>query len=134
MAEHSIIQETKAFITKQRETLLKEREVIFAEQQALQVRLTTVNDALAKFDVFEGKPARASTRQLQKSPGGRRTGIRDDVLKVVSDNPGGLTRGGILEKMGAKDDKSAAASVSQALTALSKANKVTKDGRTYRAA
>jgi hypothetical protein len=48
MAEHTIVEETRAFIKKQREILINERQGIFAEQQALQERLDSVNETLAK--------------------------------------------------------------------------------------
>jgi len=123
-------------ILRDRERLRKEREAIFTQQQELEQKLETINNEMRAIDAYEAAKAgkQAAPRQHRKSPGSRRTGIRDDVLKVLSDNPDGLSRGDILEKMGVKDDKSATASVSQALTALSKASKVTKDGRIYRAA
>jgi hypothetical protein len=51
----SIIEETQAFIGRQREALVAQREQIFSRQQALQSGLDSVNAMLAKFDVFEGK-------------------------------------------------------------------------------
>ena len=51
-------------------------------------------------------------------------------MQVIKDNPSGLNRGEILERMGLKGDKSGEMSVSNALTALTKANQVTRrDGR-----
>jgi hypothetical protein len=45
-------------------------------------------------------------------------------------NPDGLTRGEILEKMGLKGDKSGEMSISNALTALTKANQIfRRDGK-----
>jgi hypothetical protein len=51
-------------------------------------------------------------------------------MQVINANPSGLTRGEILERMGLNGDKSGEMSVSNALTALTKANQVTRrDGR-----
>jgi hypothetical protein len=51
-------------------------------------------------------------------------------MQVIKDNPSGLTRGEILDHMGLKGDKSGEMSVSNALTAITKANQVTRrDGR-----
>jgi hypothetical protein len=124
------------FLARDRERLTKEREAIFSQQHELEQKLGEINNEMRAIDAYEAAKngKQAAPRQQPKSPGSRRTGIRDDVLKVVSDNPDGLTRDGVLLKMGIKGDKSATASVSQALTALSKTNKVSKDGRTYRAA
>ena len=69
------------------------------------------------------------TRQ-RRAPQGRRGSKRNALLGIIKSNPGGLTRGEILEKMGLKGDKSGAMSVSNALTALSKANQVVRrDGK-----
>ena len=51
-------------------------------------------------------------------------------MQVIKDNPSGLTRGQILERMGLKGNKSGEMSVSNALTALTKASQVARrDGR-----
>jgi hypothetical protein len=51
-------------------------------------------------------------------------------MQVIKDNPSGLTRGEILDRMGLKGDKAGEMSVSNALTALTKANQVVRhDGR-----
>jgi hypothetical protein len=50
--DSSILTDTQAFITKQRDALLQQRESIFSQQQELQQQLDAVNAMLAKFDVF----------------------------------------------------------------------------------
>ena len=130
MAEHSTIEETRAFIAKQREALLNEREAIFAEQQVLQERLDAVNEVLAQFDIFEGKPSLQRQAPRPRAQQSRRGSKRDSIMAVLADTPHGLTRGEILEKLGLKGDKSGEMSVSNALTALTKGNQVVrKDGR-----
>ena len=55
-------------------------------------------------------------------------------MKVIKDHPSGLTRGEILDRMSLKGDKSGEMSVSNALTALTKANQVTRrEGRYFAA-
>ena len=128
MANHSVVEETRAFIQKQRELLLKEREGIYNEQHALQARLDAVNDVLAKFDTFEGRPARQT---MNPRPARTREGSkREGILTVLTDNPHGMTRGEILEKLGLKGNKSGEMSVSNALTALTKSETILrKDGK-----
>ncbi len=129
MAEHAIVDETRSFMTKQRETLLQEREGIFAEQQALQDRLDAVNEVLKKFDAFEGKATARSTG-TRRASGGRKGSRREAIIAALQANPDGLSRGELLEKMGLRGDKSGEMSVSNALTALTKANQVArKDGK-----
>jgi hypothetical protein len=132
--ESTILAETAAFITKQRESLLQQREAILAQQQDLQRQLDELDNMLAKFDVFEGKGTqRRQTRSIGARRGTRRGSKREELMKVIREG-GGLTRGQILEKMGLKGDKAGEMSVSNALTALTKANQVRRDGRAYHAA
>ena len=128
--EGNILEETQAFIVRQREALLQQREHIFNQQQELQRQLDEVNGMLAKFDVFEGKATpsrRGGSRQM------RRGSKREEILQVIRAG-NGLSRGEILERMGLKGNKSGEMSVSNALTALTKANEVTRQGGKYVAA
>jgi hypothetical protein len=127
----SIMNETQAFITRQREALLAQREAIFTQQQALQTELDSVNSMLAKFDVFEGK-AKAAPSRTTKGVGARgpRKGSKREELLTVIRAGNGMSRGEILEKMQLKGDKAGEMSVSNALTALTKANEVVRrDGK-----
>ncbi len=125
MVDTTILAETQAFITKQREALLQQREAIFNQQQELQRQLDEVNEMLRKFDAFEGKaapPRQAAARRGQ--PRARRGSKREQLLQIIRDG------GGLLAKMGLKGDKSGEMSVSNALTALTKANQVSRrDGK-----
>ena len=57
-------------------------------------------------------------------PGGK------PYCKVIEENPSGLSRGEILERIGLKGNKSAQKSVSNALTALTKNSQVfRRDGK-----
>jgi hypothetical protein len=116
------------FIEQERERLSKERESIFTQQQALADQLAMINRELSAIDAYEAaKQGRAVPQPRQRrSPQSRRGSKRDALLGIIKSNPGGLTRGEILEKMGLKGDKSGAMSVSNALTALSKANQVVR--------
>jgi hypothetical protein len=134
MADTNILAETQAFIAKQRDALLQNRETISNQQQELQRQLDEVNEMLRKFDVFEGKaavPRQATTRRGQ--PRARRGSKRDQLLEVIRAGDG-LSRGEILERMGLKGDKAGEMSVSNALTALTKANQVIRREGKYVAA
>src|SRR5207248_9611613 len=106
-----------------------QREAIFTQQAEIQKQLDDVNGMLSKFDVFEGKRAAQPRTGTRRASGTRRGSKRDELLKVIREG-GGLTRGEILGKMGLKGNKSGEMSVSNALTALTKANQVTRrDGK-----
>ncbi len=124
------------FITRERERLHAEREQIFNQQHELQGKLTDINRELAAIDAYEaaksGKtPAAArQARGVRARPQARRGSKREALMQVIKDNPTGLTRGEILDRMGLKGDKSGEMSVSNALTAMTKAKQVTRrDGR-----
>ena len=124
------------FITRDRERLHAEREQIFNQQHELENKLADINRELSAIDAYEaaktGK-APAAVRQARGArtrPQARRGSKHDALMQVIKDNPSGLTRGEILDRMGLKGDKSGEMSVSNALTALTKANQVTRrDGR-----
>ena len=129
-----ILEETQAFIGRQREALLTQRETIFTQQHELQRQLDEVNDMLSKFDVFEGKVAPAARQTgMRRAPRARSGSKREQLLQVIRAG-GGLSRGEILEKMGLKGDKAGEMSVSNALTALTKATQVTRQDGKYHAA
>ena len=125
----NVLAETQAFITRQREALLAQRETIFTLQADLQRQLDEVNGMLAKFDVFEDKRSASTQARGRRATGTRRGSKRDELLRVIREG-GGLTRGEILEKMGLKGNKTGEMSVSNALTALTKGNQIARrDGK-----
>ena len=124
------------FIARERERLHAEREQIFNQQHELEGKLADINRELSAIDAYEaaksGKaPAAArQPRGARARPQARSGSKREALMQVIKANPTGLTRGELLERMGLKGDKSGEMSVSNALTALTKANQVTRrDGR-----
>ena len=124
----TVLAETEAFIAKQRESLLVQRQEIVNQQTALQAQLDELDVMLSKFDVFEGKAARKT--RARRSSGGPRGSRREELIKLIK-NSKGLTRGEILEKMGLKGNKAGEMSVSNALTALTKSKQVARRDRKY---
>jgi hypothetical protein len=116
----------------ERERLHKEREAILNQQHELEGKLADINRELAAIDAYEaaktGKaitPAR-QTRGPRARPQARRGSRREALLQLIKDNPRGLARGEILERMGLKGNKAGEMSVSNALTALTKSNQVSR--------
>ena len=126
----TVLAETEAFITRQREQLLQQRQELLNQQQALQQQLDELDEMLRKFDVFEGKAVRSRQQTRGRRASGSRGSRRDELLKVIRAGHG-LTRGEILEKMGLKGNKSGEMSVSNALTALTKSKQVARKDRKY---
>jgi len=129
---------------RERERLNSEREQILSQQKDLENKLTDINRELAAIDAYEAaKTGKAATsarqprgprksetpiEQLSAQPRARaQAGTRREaLLKVIGENPNGLSRGEILERMGLKGNKLAQKSVSNALTALTKNNQVSR--------
>ena len=119
----------------ERDRLHRERDEIYREQQELENRLAGINRELEAIDVYEatktGKGG-AGTRQTgaPRARRARRGSRREAIMEVIRAHPDGLSRGEILERMGLKGDKSGEMSISNALTALTKSNKVSRrEGR-----
>jgi hypothetical protein len=120
------------FIARERERLHAERETIFNQQHELQTKLDAINREFAAIEAYEA----AKTGKVARQPGARgpqraRAGSkREQILDMIKQHPDGLARKDILERMGLKGDKAGESSISNSLTALNKANQVTRqDGR-----
>ena len=133
---------------RERQRLNREREEIVNQQKDLENKLTEINHEFAAIDAYEAaKTGKAATPRRQQ-PSSRKSGApikqlsvdtgarpqtgtrREAILKVIEENPSGLSRGEILERIGLKGNKSAQKSVSNALTALTKSNRVSRrDGK-----
>lgn len=125
------------FIARERERLHAERERVFSQQQELESKLDGINRELAAIDAYEQAKSGKAAATIRQTRGTaqrtmRRGSRRDGILRVIRENPSGLSRGEILEKMGLKGNKSGEMSVSNALTALTKAQQVSRAGGEYR--
>jgi hypothetical protein len=122
------------FITRERERLHAEREQIFNQQHELEQKLMAINNEMRAIDAYEAaKTGKTPVRQVgagRGQPRARRGSKREQLLQLIRQNPDGLARKDILERMGLKGNKSGEMSVSNALTALTKADQVARrDGR-----
>lgn len=125
------------FVQRERARLHGEREAIFTQQQELAKKLAALDRELAAIDAYEaaksGKSASTRGAGARRGRRTRRGSKREQLLQLIKDGRG-LTRGEILQKMGLKGNKSGEMSVSNALTALTKANQVTRREGKYIAA
>lgn len=127
---------------RERERLHREREQVSNQQQDLEDKLAQIDRELEAIDAYEaaktgkaktGKrsaPARGAVRG-RRARAARRGSRREALLQVIRENPDGLKRGEILERMGLKGDKAGEMSVSNALTALTKSNQVSRHEGKY---
>ena len=109
-----------------------------AKQEAIakaEAAISELNELGFHYRLVEsGTPSLAVRAGIATSSSKRRTGIRDDVLRVVGEHGEGVSRAKVLELMGAKGDKSSEQSISNALAALKKGGQVTLKDGLYKAA
>ncbi|HUC10849.1 MAG TPA: hypothetical protein VL985_10560 [Stellaceae bacterium] len=128
---------------RERERLNRERDQLMDQQKDLENKLDAINRELAAIDAYEAaKTGRVATpaRQPRSTSQSGQSAMqalatvarrrpqagsrRETLLQVIGENPSGLSRGEIFERLGLKGDKSAEKSVSNALTALTKNSQV----------
>lgn len=88
--------------------------------------IATLNELGFSYSLVKGGPTAAPRKS-----GGRRSGIRDEVLAQVKAHPDGITRADMLVTMNVRGDRSGEQSVSNALSALKKAGTITADDGVY---
>ena len=131
------------FIDQERERLHREREDVHRQQRELEGKLDEIERELEAIAAYESaktgktKSGKASAPGRRQARGGRarsqapRGSRREALLQTIRENPSGLRRGEILERMGLKGDKAGEMSVSNALTALTKSNQVSRHEGKY---
>ena len=121
-------------INKERDRLTKGLADLQAKQKELEAQRTTLETELDALDAYEaarsGK-ARKSRKPASRAPRGSR---QQSVLAVIAKSKKGMTRGDILQAMSLKGSEVGERAVSNALTALKKAKRVTAKDRKYLAA
>ena len=125
----SILDDTRALLAGQKDKLQAERERLVGERDKITASIAEIDAFLKQMGGAEPRAPRTP------SATGRRSGIRDDVLKVITDK-GTATTADVRSALGIADgDKSGSQSVSNALSALKKAGKLTTDASgAYKAA
>lgn len=102
--------------------------------KAAEKAIADLNNLGFNYRLVEGGASMATTSA--KSDGTtrtRRTGVADEVLAMVKNSQNGMTRGELIDQMGA-DDKAAQQSISNALSNLKKKGLLIAEDGTYRPA
>lgn len=101
--------------------------------EAAEKAVATLNELGFNYRLVSGETTTTRTPRAPREGGGtRRTGVREEVIRVIEEHPDGIGRAAILETMGAKGDKSAEQSISNALAALFKAGNVSRVDGNYK--
>jgi hypothetical protein len=119
-------------IGKERDRLSKELKNIRSQERGLRTKRAAIEHELAALDAYQvAKSGKFKHAATSRGPRGSR---QSSVLELIAKHKGGIGRGDILQAMHVKGKKGEEQSVSNALSALTKAKKITsKDGK-YRAA
>lgn len=125
------------FIKNERARLDKARKEVLANKAAVEHELASIEQELTALDAYRQAKDGPATRTAAKRASAKRAGAngarrapgrrgekRQAVLNLIKENPVGLSRGEILVQMGVKGNRSAEQSVSNALSALKKSEKV----------
>lgn len=120
--------EFATFIQKQRDELQKKRNALTQDMVRIQDDIAAIDREMAAIHAYEqaklGKTATPATKR------GRRGNVRDTVLDAIKSS-GGINRADLLVKLGAKGDKAAEQSISNALANLKKAGTVSAADGVY---
>ena len=129
---------------REREHLNHERDEILNQQKELESKLTEITRELAAIDAYEAAKTGKSAMPMRQPPAPRKSEAtieelpaearprpqpetrREALFEFIREEPNGLSRGEIFQRMGLKGNKSAEKSVSNALTALTKNNLVSR--------
>lgn len=103
-------------VIRERERLNKQREDILQKQEQLDKELAVVDREIKAIDAYE---AIKSSKPIKKT-NGNKTGKRSNILQLLQSNSQGMTRGEIIDAMGARGNTNEEQSVSNALKFLKK--------------
>jgi hypothetical protein len=121
-------------IDKERDRIRKALADLRAKQKELEAQRATLETELDALDAYEAARSgktRKSRGTASRAPRGSR---QQSVLAVIAKSKKGMIRGDILQALGLKGDKAGERAVSNALTVLKKAKRVTAKDRKYLAA
>lgn len=126
-----------SLIPQERERLQKAREDALRRQREIAEEISGIDDELYAIEQYEkakGQGRQTAQRQPRRQSGkGGRSGIREQVLEIVSNAGDGMSASAVLEALQATE-KNAKTSVRNALAALKKSGKLIHENDTYRAA
>lgn len=120
----SFIEEERARIKAAIKAAKAKRQEAEAEIEQLEGQLA----AIAAYDAaLKGKKAVTEPR----APRGPKGAKREAILSLIAEHPDGMTRAELLTAMSARGDKTASQSISNALSALKKLERVMQEGKKY---
>lgn len=121
------------YVATERDRLTNRRESLLANQRQLAHDIAAIEAEFEAIKAYErAKPGHKSNSAIStRAP--RSGSKRTAVLELIGNNAG-MSRGQLIDALGARGDKSAEMSISNALTALTKGSQVVREHGQYFAA
>ncbi|HEX3862127.1 MAG TPA: hypothetical protein VHY35_10590 [Stellaceae bacterium] len=119
------------FIGRERGRLQHDRDQLMLQRSGLDEKIAEIDREFSAIGAYEAAKAGRTSAPVSSGTArrARRGSRREEIVAVIRDS-NGLSRGELLEKMGLKNNKQGEMSVSNALTALTKAGTVQRaDGK-----
>lgn len=125
----------ETIVARERETLTARRSDIQGKIKELEKQLTELDREFNAVAAYEAAK-KGRTVSIGGATGSRssRGSRQNDIMGVLGKHTAGVTRGDIIDALGAKGNKSAEQSISNALSNMKKANKITLTDGKYTAA
>ena len=120
-----------SFISRERKRLQKAREDALSRRQRVEDEITTIDRELKAMDAYHAVKHGETKRRTRRPSPGPRGSKRQQILELIKQNPDGLSRGDIINRLAVKGNKSGERSVSNALTGLKKQRLLDSRGRKY---
>jgi len=117
------------FIAKQRDELQRKRNALTVEAARIESDIAIIDREFAAIAAYEAAKTGTVAKATTGTPRPRRGNVRDTVIAAIKAAPTGINRSDLLVQLGAKGDKAAEQSISNALANLKKAGTIdAKDG------
>lgn len=125
------MEDFSAYMTSERQRINAEIDRLNGNIAEYMHQRGTLERELVAIDAYEA--AKNGKTVASKANGARRArkGSRREEITSIVRETGGLTRGELIERLGVKGDKSGEMSISNALTALTKANQLARENGKY---
>ncbi len=119
----------ETFISRERDRLTKLRDSLKKKQKALDTEFAAIDREMVAVSAYEAAKKVKAPRAGQRA---RRGSRQESLLELIGKHKGGINRGGILEELGLRGNKSGEQSVSNALSALKKKGAIeSRDGKYF---
>lgn len=103
-----------------------------AKRQEADREIAQLEAQLAAIAAYDAALKGKGISTEQRKPRGRRGEKREAIRELIAQHPDGLTRSELLTAMEAHGDKAAEQSISNALSALKRAGRITQEGKAYK--